>query len=155
MHGSDDDTQHDQVTSEAAAATRVPSILAIEALHTLDRKGLIGTALTFATGVPTLLVVAAMLCAVVGGVSIATPWLLGGVLAASVLGAIGTRNLRQSSARRAALLALQHSNATASLSGDTLEIHAVDRAQPWRFALGGRSRSLRMLPAARVVGMKD
>jgi hypothetical protein len=150
-----DGTQHGHATSDGDAAKRVPPILAIETLRLLDRRGLVGTALTVATAIPTLLVVVVMICAVVGGVAIAAPWLLGGVIAGSALGFIGVRNLRRSSARRAALCALESSRATASLSGDMLEIHANDQARPWRFALGGSSKSLRMLPAAKVLSNED
>jgi len=148
-------TQHDRATSDADAAKDVSPIVAIETLRTLDRKGLVGTALTVATAIPTMLVVVIMGCMVVGGVAIAAPWLLGGVIAASALGVIGVRNLRRSSARRAALSALESSRATASLSDDVLEIHADDQAGPWRFALGRSSKSLRMLPAARVLSKGD
>lgn len=131
-----------------------PSV-ALETLRTLDRKALVGTALTVATAIPTLLVVVIMICALAGGVAIAAPWLAGGVIAASALGAIAVRNLRLSSARKAAMTALESSSATASLSGDSLEIQANGREGPWRFALGGSSRSLRMLPAARVLGRDE
>jgi hypothetical protein len=150
-----DGTQDDRATSDADSAKEVSPIVALETLRTLDRKGLAGTALTVATAIPTMLIVIIMACAVVGGVAIAAPWLLGGVIAGSALGVIGVRNLRRSSAMKAALSALESSRATASLSGDVLEIRADNHAGPWRFALGGSSKSLRMLPAARVLRKKD
>lgn len=148
-------TQHDRATSDADATNHVSPTVAIEALRTLDRKGLFGTALTVATAIPTMLVLVISICALVAGVTGTAPWLLGSVIAGSTLGVIGGRNLQRSSARRAALSALKSSRATASLSDDVLEIHASDRARPWRFALGGSARSLRMLPAARVLGKED
>ncbi len=150
-----DGTQQGHPTSVDDAARHVPPTLAIETIRAIDRKALVGTALTVATAIPTLLIVVVMFCALIGGVSIAAPWLLGGVAAGSALGVIGVRNLRRSSARKAALSALESSRATASLSGDVLEIHANDQAGPWRFALGGSSKSLRMLPAARVLSNED
>jgi hypothetical protein len=153
--GDGDDTKHGHAASDADAANQVPAVLAIETLRVLDRKGLVGTALTVATLIPTMLIVVILICALVGGVAMATPFLLGGVIAASALNFIRVRNLRRSSARRAALSALESSRATASLSGDMLEIHANDQAEPWRFALGGSSKSLRMLPAARVLSNED
>jgi hypothetical protein len=148
-------TQHGGAPSDADAAKHVSPILAIETLRTLDRRGLVGTALTVATAIPTLLVVVVMICAVVGGVAIAAPWLLGGAIAGSALGLIGVRNLRRSFERKAALSALESSRATASLSDDVLEIRARDHARPWRFALGGGSKALRMLPTATVLRKED
>jgi hypothetical protein len=148
MNGGDGGgTQHDR-------ANDVSPTVAIETLRTLDRKGLAGTALTVITAIPTLLIVVIGVCALAGGVSIAAPWLVGGVISGGALGVILVRNLRRSSARGAALSALESSRATASLSDDVLEIQATDQARSWRFALGSSSKSLRMLPVATVVSEK-
>ncbi len=157
VNGDGDGTEHDRATAVVDAANAVSPIVAIETLRAIDRKGLGGTALTVATGIPTLLVLVIWICALAGGVglAVAAPWLVGSVIAASALGVITVRNLRQSSARKAALAALESSRATASLSDDVLEIRANDQARPWRFALGGSSKSLRMLPPARMLGRED
>jgi F0F1-type ATP synthase assembly protein I len=149
----DDGTRHERATSDDV--TVVSPVLAVEALRTLDRKGLAGTGLTVAVTLVTTLVTVIMAGAVIGGVAIALPWLLGGIVTTSVLGVIGVRNLRRNAARSAATAALEGSRATASLSNDVLEIRTTGYEGPWRFALGRGSRSMRMLPAARALRDDD